>query len=41
MLNFGRAGYPMIMKYGAIQVRMDANEAVEGKFHLDIGYSTV
>ena len=30
MLYFGGSGYPMIIKNGAVQVRMGADEAVEG-----------
>ena len=31
----------MIMKYGAMQASMGTDEAVEGQFQLDIGFSTV
>ena len=30
MLSFGGVGYPMIMKYGAIQVRMGTGEVFGG-----------
>ena len=38
MLDSVRAGYQMMMKYEAIQVRIGADEAVGCYFQLDIGY---